>query len=242
MVCPLECAFCIRVHTDTKDFGLVNFNPTETAAYLREKYGTDTWNRLKMIKIITGAFRDYPTLKDYTSSFLGEMRGITGGKFDPKNNSNQKVHLLTNLVQTRSELEEVKNLGVGSLEHTIEIIDDERRRQYMRRANPHAKTPGKGEQTFDEMIEVAANAVEVFSSDNYGTTVVLGMDDEHTTLRGYKAMYDAGVRQSTGGLFVPNAYDEIRLQQTTFAQTMRLRRAAARLFTLPAIFAPYTED
>lgn len=242
MVCPLACSFCIRNHTSTTDFGLVNFSPRETAEYLTQKFDKETWDSLRMIKLITGAFRDYPTLRSYVSGFLTEIKRTTSGSFDPLNNSHQKMHLLTNLVQTKSELREIRTLGIRSLEHTVEIIDNDRRRQYLSRATPQGKTSGKGEQTFESMMVGARNAVSVYGPDDYGTTVVLGMDDEATTLRGYQAMYGAGVRQSTGGIFVPNAYTEIGLQQTTFSQTMRLRRAAANLFKLPAVFAPYVED
>lgn len=242
MVCPLACSYCVRIHTDPGEFGLVNFTPKETTEYLMEKFGTQGWNDIKMLKLITGAFKDYPTLRNYTAELLDEIRQATNGRFDPAHNEEQTMHLLTNLVQTTEELREMKSLGVGSLEHTIEIIDNERRRLHMRRSNPSVKTPGKGEQSFEEAMEGAARAVETYGPDKYGTTVILGMDDEATTMRGYDAMKEAGVTKSTGGLYVPNAYDEVRLQRTTFEQTMRLRRLAAGLFKLPAVFADCPED
>lgn len=238
MVCPLECGFCIHKHLGTRDFGLVNFSPDETADYIVGASEED-WRQLPMIKIITGAFRNYNHLSAYIRGFVSAMKDRTEGSFDPVKNSDQTLHLLTNLVRTPEEMEEVRALGVGSLEHTLEIFDDTKRREQMYRATQNGKVPGKGEQTIGELIGVAKQAVGIYGPAHYAVGIVMGLDDLTTTEDGLQVLHEAGVRQLTGGIFVPNAYEEITLQQMSFADIMRARRRAAKLFTLPNIFADY---
>lgn len=240
MVCPLECAFCIHKHLGTREFGLVNFSPRETVDYLMQQAeeGED-WGSLPMIKIITGAFRNYDHLRNYTKEFVAYMQSATEGAFDPVNNDHQTIHLLTNLVQSADEMEEIRALGVGSLEHSLEIFDDKKRRQQMYRATKNGKVPGKGEQPFNELVEAARKGVDVYGPDNYALGIVMGLDEMDTTEKGLGTLHKAGVRQLTGGIFVPNAYSELSLQQMSFSEIMQARRFAASLFKLPNIFADY---
>lgn len=238
MVCPLECSLCIHKHLGTREFGLANFTPEETTDYLMRD-PTEDWHNLPMIKIITGAFRSYDHLISYIQDFTTAMRRATNGAFDPVLHDHQTIHLLTNLVQTAEQMGELKEAGVESLEHSLEIIDDTKRRQQMYRASKNSRTPGKGEQTFDDLVQAAQTAVDVYGPDHYAMGLVLGLDDLDTTRQGLGKLHEAGVKQLTGGIFVPNAYHEIALQQMTFSEIMRARRFASHLFTLPNIFADY---
>lgn len=233
MICPLSCSFCIRVHFQD-DLGLANFNPVEAADYLVRLYGQDIWGDIRLLKLVTGAFTNYEHLRRYIEGFVRAMSQRTNGAFDPTSSERQGIHVLTNLAQSSDELRELQRLGVNSFEHTFEFVDDKRRREGM--TSLRRNVSGKGEQTFDELLQVARLAVDVFG-EHYGVTLVMGLDDFETTRVGMLRLQDAGVTTATVGIYVPNAYDEIRYQLMTFGEIIEARREAARLFALPDIFA-----
>lgn len=240
-ICQLKCDFCIHEHIQTREFGIANFTAGETAEYLVDLYGATGWESVPLVKFITGAFSTYGRLLQYMRGFTLRMKELTDGGFDPITNSRQKIHMLTNLVSTREEMEEFKAHGVGSLEHTVEIIDNARRRRHMSRASARGRTPGKGEVSFEQMVEMARIGSQVYGED-YAVGIVLGMDDLRTTVRGLKELHKAGVQKATSGIFIPNAYHEVHLQQMTFSEIMEARRASAQLFELPYIFARHEKD
>ena len=233
-VCPLSCAFCIRVHTPARDFGLANFTPQQTADYMLARLPGVDWAAIRLVKVITGAFPTFERMRAFCEALSAGLRERTGGRFDP-GPGGQSLHLLTNLGRTPGEFEALKAAGVYSLEHTIEIVDDQRRITHMTTSPFAGAATGKGRQSFAACLSAAAAAAEAYG-DRYGVTLVVGLDDLGTTLRGLRELAGAGVTRATTGILVPNAYAEVALFQMSFSEVMTARRAAARGFTLPAIF------
>ena len=233
-VCPLSCTFCIRVHTPVQRFGLANFNPQQTADYMLTKLAGVDWAAIRLVKVITGAFPAFSRMLAFCEGLGTALREGTKGAFDPTRD-NQTLHLLTNLGRTRDEFAALKAAGVRSLEHTVEIVDDQRRITHMTTSAYAGNATGKGRQRFADCLAAASTAVEAYG-DRYGVTLVVGLDDLDTTLRGLRQLAEVGVTHATTGILVPNAYAEVSLFQMSFSEVMVARRAAARSFSLPAIF------
>lgn len=225
--CPMRCKFCRRQYDEydeyrktRKELGLapaeqlINLKPEELATHLVEKYPNLDWSSDNQIAMVTGTFANFDHMHGYIDKFVGAMEVATNNAFSPRTQPLQNIHILTHLARTPDQMQALKELGVKTVQDTAEIIDDARRQEVMPKANPkNTRLLGKGEVSFDEILEGVSSGIEVFGENNYFVTVILGLDDYETTQRGLRQLKEAGLRHLDAPIYQPFQLSGVALYQ-----------------------------
>lgn len=212
--CPLRCTFCRRQYDtvdevrkngeQTDSTRLVNIPPSVMADHLLQRYGSVDWASRMQVSFVTGTFRDFDTMHQYVDAFGKRMREITGGGFDPAHNAMQNIHLSTHLARTTDDMRRLYDAGVHSVQDTIEIVNDDVRKDVMRKAKAgDGRLRAKGELTFDDCLQAVEAGVQVMGENGYYASLVLGLDTYEDTVRGMNALRDAGLTRLDPSTYQP---------------------------------------
>jgi hypothetical protein len=240
--CPLRCSFCRREY-DTLDemragssrsenTQIANIPPEDMADHLvRNRYKNIDWSSEMQIALVTGTFRDFEGMKRYIQAFGAAMHHLTDGAFDPANNLRQNLHISTHLARNSDQMNQLYGMGVHSIQDTIEIVNNDTRRQHMRKANPEdRRLQAKGELTFEDCLDSVEAGLEVFGPTGYYAALVLGLDNYDDTQRGLHALKDHGLRSLDASIYQPFNKASLNLYSMSAANIIRSYLACRSMF------------
>jgi hypothetical protein len=234
MTCPHRCQFCSRqydiLNLDVDKEGRVPtilFSPTEISRYIEYKYPDIEWENLNRISVVTGSFNTFEDMHAYLAALRGALYETSHGKFLSNPDSDQEILVLSHLARTEEEFRRLRELGV-TLQDTVEILDDGRRKEFMKVAHKDAAP----KYVFDQktIIQSMKHAIKIFGEDDYRATLILGLDDSETTLEGFEAMQEAGLRKLYYPVFQPYGTADHELYQMSFAELLQARQVAHQMF------------
>jgi hypothetical protein len=241
--CALRCQFCRRQYDTVDELNATASSPEEkkrlarltgdqAAWHLIEKYRNVDWGSKMQIAIVTGTFLDFTHMRDFVKAFGDSMRERTQGKFDPANNPLQNMRILTHLAETEDHFVQLKNLGVRSIQNTIEIIGDERRSTMMQAAGSGGgkRLLAKSDVSFDRALDGVRAGVNVLGPQHYRATVILGLDDAETTIEGLKDLQDAGLRVLQSPVYEAFEPQGVNLYQMSAADLIGARDQTLNMF------------
>lgn len=119
---------------------LINFTPREIARYLQDAFPDIDFLKVTEIAFITGVFPNDAYLLTYVKTFLDEMKLISGGRFDPRTHSHQRMKVSSHLLRDEETMKAGRALGIKRFTYTVELVDNMRRALIM----DIAKRGGRG--------------------------------------------------------------------------------------------------
>lgn len=137
--CSHDCAFCCRGYSNMEvsyKRQLINLTPREMARYLRVVFPQIDFGLVREIAFITGVFPNDDYLLSYIDEFLVEMKVVSEGRFDPRENSHQWMKVSSHLLRTEHAMRTAKELGIKRFTYTVELVDPYQRSLQMNLANP----------------------------------------------------------------------------------------------------------
>lgn len=194
--CALRCRFCRRQydHLDRNSEPLINLTPTDTANHLIAKYPHVDWGSRVRISLVTGTFADFEHLWGWIADFTLAMGIATDGAWQPSEHEGQLIHILSHLARTREEMWRLRELGVKSYQDTAEIVNDDRRRELMPKANErNRRLLGKGQVRWADVLRAVSYGRDVFGERNYSVTLILGLDTRRDTVAGLNQLLAEGL-------------------------------------------------
>lgn len=200
-LCPIHCTFCRReydsrkeitkTHTDLDE--LKNYDPIEMARMLVEMFPVD-WNSRMQISFVTGSFKNQRVMNDYLSSFANSLSDMTNKKFDPRSKKHQNIHIASHLATTEDDYLKLLKLGVKTYQNTIEIINDEIRKKNMPKVNQNATYIGKGDLSFDDVLNQVKAGIKIMGQDFYSGALILNLDTFKDTMMGITRLKASGLQ------------------------------------------------
>lgn len=234
MSCPHRCHFCSRQY-DSVNRGdaegrtpLMVFSPREMVDHTLNRLPDIDWATVQRLSLVTGSFNTFEEMTKYISELSDELRLASNGQFSPGPHTAQEILVLTHLARTPEHFKELKQLGV-SLQDTIEVIDDDVRREIMPRAVSRAVP--KYHYDFEEIVDSVPDAIDILGKENYRATVILGLDDQQTTVNGFKLLQEGGLQRLYTPVFQPYGYQDHKLYRMRFDELLTVRRTADALFS-----------
>jgi hypothetical protein len=234
MTCPHRCGFCSRQYdslnhevASENKLPLAQFSPKEIVDYAAFKYPDTNWRELERVSLVTGSFNTFEDLHTYLDGMGKALYEKSNGEFNPAENENQEILVLTHLARTRSDFEQLKELGVA-LQDTIEILDDDRRHEHMPVA--HTKAIPKFAYSQEDILGSIPVAVDVLGTRDYRATLILGLDDFETTRRGLIDMRSSGLRRLYTPAFQPYGIKDHALYKMTFLELAKMRSFISQTF------------
>jgi hypothetical protein len=236
--CSHRCGYCCRgFHTMTENSfnELVNMTGPEMARYMTTKFDVDDWAKIKEVAFITGVFPNDEVLLRYLSDFGGELKALTKGRFDPKENRDQTLKVSSHLLRDERTMKEAKKLGVNSFIFTMEMADNNRRAEVMPLAVGKSgkqvdldRVPivVKGRDRFETILDILRTAIDVYGADNVSPVMVVGLDSRDISIQAMDRLKGIGVRNLIRGL--NNIYDDTQfpLYQMPFEEAVTVMQYA----------------
>jgi len=238
--CPQACEFCCRGYhdmTNERKKELVNLSPEEMARALMTQFSekVKNWGEISGITFSTGDFRDEPHLLEYVEKFVAAMGTVTGGEWNPQKNEHQYISVLTHILKSRAGLEQARSLGMKRFIHTVEMTDAARREQVMHlnRKDFESTPRNKGYTTFEGILGVLGNAVEVFEPQNVEAILVVGLDPLERTRSAMDQLKEIGITRVGRALINIYNMNQFALVPASFEDAVGGMEYAKRLFASP---------
>lgn len=180
------------------------------ARMLVETFSID-WSSKMQISFVTGSFKNQKLMNDYLSLFVNSLSDTTNKKFDPRAKKHQNIHIASHLATTEDDYLKLLKLGVKTYQNTIEIINDEARKKIMPKVNQNATYTGKGDLSFDDVLNQVKTGVKIMGKDFYSGALILNLDTFKDTMWGITKLKASGLRLIDVQTFQPFNVDGITL-------------------------------
>lgn len=236
--CAQRCGFCRREYEAREGLARSSM-PIDTLRYLSPAVMADTidknfsgidWNSGMQISFVTGIFTSLPSMVNYIDAFSNAMDKTTQGKFNPRINANQNIHVASHLASTKDDYHALQSVGVKTYQNTIEIVNDTTRKEVMPKANSKARFLGKDDLRMADVLDQVSAGTNVLGVDNYFGALVLGLDTFDDTQAGLARLYGSGLRYIDAQPYQPFSVEGQNLFQQSAEELIRSHLASRAIF------------